>query len=369
VKVHYEACTILMLGMVGRLDGDPFELVARTCVRGRKGALWNEWVMRFTSSSSTTKSGETGERLKFLAESGNALTIYEEQSILPSIDMLAIGAPIDTGFVVVERGRATRVAHWGVVDGDASPSYAYADLSSRTGVNATIDYGSDETDRPRVFFGRRVTLTELALRPHVEHPRFIPVPELSRPKGVEPWLDVGDEGELAGTRFRVMGIVSRSLLVEPGEGDGEEEDGDAVTWDEYLLHNAHVGFRWLVIAEGHWSLVESVDAGVIGEDVGSATISGETHEKLSEGIARVDWAAGELPWEIAIGDTSNVRDFVSPPWMLSKEWSDDDVSWSRGIYVEPDTVAKAFGKRALPKPEGRAPNQPPSLALPTSKTT
>jgi hypothetical protein len=79
---------------------------------------------------------------------------------------------------------------------------------------------------------------------------------------------------------------------------------------------------------------------------------------VSEGAARIEWAIGELGWEITIGEETHVRDFLRAPYMLTKEWTAHEVHWARARYVTPDTIAKAFGKRALPKPIGRAPHQP-----------
>jgi hypothetical protein len=177
-------------------------------------------------------------------------------------------------------------------------------------------------------------------------------PEVSRPKGVELWLDVGDEGTLDGTRFRVVGILSRSTMLD------DAENGERVAWDEYLLHDASAGFRWLVVTDGHWSLVEAIEAGRVHEEGTDAMIDDDVYTSISEGIARVDWATGELPWEVAIGDTSNVKDFARPSYLLTKEWTVDEVTWSRGRWIAPDVVAKAFEKRTLPKPIGRAPNAP-----------
>ncbi len=335
--LRFASSTALELGARGRLDGVPFTLEGRTCVRGRRGALWNEWNVRF----------EDGRTL-FLAEAGGSFTIYEEGSILPSHAEVLVGAALDPSFIVVERGEAVRVARWGAVD-EAPSSYAYVDISGRgrrAGELATIDYGSEP---PRVFVGRKVTLAELGLTPRSGPVRLIAAPEVSRPKGVETWLDVGDVGEIGGMQFRVVGMVSRST------GANEE---DRVRWDEYLLVEAVAGFRWLVMTDGHWSLVETIDVGRVEEDDGSVVLDGVTYEPLSlEGVARVDWATGELPWEIGIGDTSNVKDFVHPPWILTREWTADELTWSRGTYLAPDAIAKAFGKRPLPRPTGRAPNQ------------
>ena len=89
-----------------------------------------------------------------------------------------------------------------------------------------------------------------------------------------------------------------------------------------------------------------------------ATLDGELYKPLSKGKARLDWATGELPWLASIGDVSDVRDYVRAPFVLSRESTADEVSWSRAAYLPTDVVARAFGKRNLPKPVGRAPNQP-----------
>lgn len=66
-----------------------------------------------------------------------------------------------------------------------------------------------------------------------------------------------------------------------------------------------------------------------------------------------------------MGDAVRVRDYVRAPHVLSRESTDDEVTWSLGTYVRPAVVARAFHKSALPKPVGRAPNQPPET---TKKT-
>ena len=333
MRATYEPWTSLELGARGRLDGAPFTLASRTAIRGRRGAVWNEWTVRFDDG-----------RTLFLAEAAGAFTLYDEGSLTPPLARIAVGGPLDTGFVVVERGEATRVAQWGTA-ADAPASYAYVDLSGPDGTLASIDYGSIP---PRVFVGRRVTPVDLGLAARLDQVRFIPVPDVSRPKGVEAWLTPGEVGELRGTRFRVVGAVSRST------GSSEQE---RTRWDEYLLFEAAAGLRWLVVADGHWTIVEPLEAGRVEElRSGSVVIDGVTYEPLSEGVARVDWATGELPWEVTIGETANVKDFVHPSSMLTRESTEDDLTWSRGTSLAPEAIVKAFGRRPLPKPTGRAPH-------------
>jgi hypothetical protein len=324
----HEDCTVLEMGARGSFGGAAFALVGRACMRGHRGSLWNEWTMRFDDG-----------RTLFLTEAFGALVLYEEGSILPAWDALAAGEAVDPGHVVVERGTAHRVASWGEV-AEAPESHRYVALSARSGAPATIDYGGE---RPRVFLGRRLSLAEVGLttRAGMGHPRCIPTPDVSRPLGVDVWLAPGDEGELDGEPVRVVGIVSRTL---------EGERTRPTSWEEYLLYGAARGLRWLVVSGGHWSLARNVEAGLVRETEEAAEIGADRYEAEAEQRVRVVWAAGELPWEVAVGDASSVRDYTGLGDVLTKEWTLDEVSWSLTEDLTPDVIAKAFRKRTLPKP-------------------
>lgn len=346
MSAAYEATTVLELGARGKYKSAPFVLAGRSCVRSDAGGLWNEWILTFDDG-----------RQGFLAEALGAFTLFFERPVAPPYDALRIGEPLLTGFVVVERGQAKRVARWGDVP-EAPKTYRYADLSSATGETATIDYGSGERTDPDVFVGRRVKLSEMGLTARTDRPKLIAAPGGPAPKGVETWLAVGDTGELESTsdggapgqraRFRVIGIMHRSIKVE----------GERYTWEEYVLHSSAHGLRWLVVSDGHWSFIESVEAGQVEVTERGAKYRGQLHTFMSNGKARVEWATGELPWEVAIGDVTDARDYLRTPHVLSCERSADEINWSYGTYTPPDTVARAFGKKLLPKPSGRAPNQP-----------
>lgn len=348
----YEETTVLALGARGKTAGAAFTLAGRTCVKSAGGGLWNEWTLAFDDG-----------RRAYLAEAMGGFTLFWERAIAPTWDALAVGGPLDTRFVVVERGEAKRVARWGDTP-DAPRAYRYADLSSKDGEAATIDYGG----APDVFVGRRVRLAELGLapRPDAGGVRFVPVKESARPKGLETWLGVGDVGDLAtadkaekadkGAKsgrgkasFRVIGILQRSIRIE----------GERYTWEEYVLHSPVEGLRWLVVSDGHWNLVATIEAGEVDEtEETKAVYRGETYRYSSSGTAKIEWATGELPWELGDVRTASVADYVRAPNVLSRESTKDEVTWSLGTYTPPDVVARAFGKRVLPKPSGRAPNQP-----------
>jgi len=332
--VKYEESTVLELGARGKHGGAAFELVGRTVVRSKSGGLWNEWMVRFDDG-----------RIAFLAEARGTFTLLFERPFAPARDALVVGEPLDTGFLVAERGQAQRIAHWGE-EIPAPKSYVYADLSSRSGETATIDWGENE---PHVFVGKRVALSAIGLSPRAERPRFVPVKATPPPRGFEPCLAVGDEGTLDGVRWRVLGLVQRSIRIE----------GTRYTWEEYLLHDPAAGFRWLVVSDGHWNLVDIVELGLVTVvDDDNVIFGGEKYRFYSGGKARVEWATGEMPWDVVIGDETEVADYVKAPYVVSGEFSSDEITWSRGVYTAPETIAKSFRKRVLPKPRGRAPNQP-----------
>ena len=328
--------TVLVLGARGKWRGAAFSLAGRVYVKSEAGGHWNEWTLSFDDG-----------RTAYLAEAAPGFTLFTEGSLAPPLGALMIGEPLHTGFVVNERGKAKRLARWGELP-EVPGTYRYADLSSTSGAVATIDYGASDRDAPSVFVGTRVKLKELGLTARTEPRRFVAVPPSNPPKGLEIWLAVGDSADLGGARYRVIGIMQRST----------KSDGERFTWEEYVLHSPTEGVRFLVVSDGHWSFVEPVEAGLVSLEKGGARFDGALYEEWSTGKSRLEWATGELPWEAAIGDVVEAADYVNAPHMLSCERSADEVTWSRGTYLPPDTVARAFGRRALPKPEGRAPNQP-----------
>lgn len=327
-KRLYEESTVLELGAKGSFDGEKFVLVGRTCLRGESGALWNEWAMRFDK-------GKT----RWLAEARGDFVVYDEaESIFGSAEGLVVDVPIN--FIVVERGEATRVATWGDVP-DLPKRHRFADIVGPEGWPVTIDWTGEGS---HTYAGTRTTLAELGLRAR-KGPRRLPAaPEIVRPKSITAWLDVGDEGTITSRgRFRVAGILGRSIKV----------DGEKFTWVEYFLDSAEDGFRWLSESDGHWSFVTPIDP-----ISARAELSKPKVEKYSSGTARIEWAHGELPWAVEIGETVEVADWLGPTAMISRESAPDEVSYSLVEWISPDTIAKSFSKRSLPKPVGRAPHQP-----------
>lgn len=288
-----EAFTVLTLGQRGIHEGAPFTLAGQCLVRSAHGLWWTEWRLRFDDA-----------RILFLAESGGRLVLFREASLLPDVLTLVAGAPLDRGWTVTATGSAVRVGRWGENAGLAR-AYAYAELAREDEV-ATIE-------PPHAFRGKVVQLADLGLA--AERPlRLHRVPELSPPPETG-WLPIGTTGTFRGRRAEVIGCIARTA--------------DGAVWEEHLVR--HEGaLAWLVLADGTWSEIEPL---VFGPDEG---------ERVE---ATVTWAAGELPWEVTVGE----RSVLSEHHGITREASVHGVSFSRARPIPTEDIAKSFGKRALPR--------------------
>jgi hypothetical protein len=380
----------LQLGLHGRIGGVDFELVGRTQLQHELGGVWDEWYAALADG-----------RWGWLAEAQGCFYLTFEQPIpeegLPLQGELQVGEPAPipgpVDFVTAEKGSARLVSGRGEIPFRVEPgaAVAYADLSGPAGEFATLDYSQSP---PAYYAGRQVTLAELGLggAPAAEHearhvkgaelrcpqcggPLELRAPERSKrvtcpscgalldcaqgrlawlqaleppPPAVAPVLPLGSTGALGDNTYTVVGFVVRSV----------EEDGQRWPWQEYLLYEPLAGFRWLTCSGGHWSFVAGVPPGQVTTAGRTASWRGRPYRLFQDGMARVDHVLGELYWEVKAGEEVQTADFVRPPEMLSKEWSEAEVNWSVGTYLSPKEVARAFGVDVPLSTEGVAPNQP-----------
>lgn len=311
--MNLEATSILTLGASGVLDGVPFTLVGRRCIRGNRGAVWNEWTLEGLPHTT-------------LAESAGRFTLYREAPLIASVEKLVAGARLP--WVVVERGMASSAAEWGSV-APVPESWEYADLSEvPSGRRATMTDGT-------AFIGQAVDPVALGLTIRREPPALVPTPNVAMPSGLQLWLEVGDKGTLEGTEWHVVGIVARKT--------------ETAQWEEYCVYSAGIGLRWLVVSDGHWLYVSPVEPGTVEEPFPLAALAASARgdaEPPAPDVPRVIWAAGELPWAVAIGETVMAVEVGD----LAGEYAASDITWSRQQPLATDDVARAFNKRAMPKP-------------------
>lgn len=174
-----------------------------------------------------------------------------------------------------------------------------------------------------------------------------------------PRIPLGTRGTWKGAPWEVIGCQVVTITVD-------EVD---YSWTEYVCFNPYRGFLYLSEYEGHWNVIEKLRRRPEKEHAGKQPVvelDGVPYKHFQTAIARTTAALGEFPWELRVGDTVVSRDFVAPPYLLSAEASDNEVTWSLGTYTKPALITKAFGLQSrLIDPIGVFANQPnPYAELP-----
>jgi Domain of unknown function (DUF4178) len=395
----------LDVGIHGTWRDVPFELTGRAQLGHEMGGQWDEWYATFSNGW-----------LGWLAEAQGRFYLTFQHQIpenvtLPSFDQLQLGQtvsglPSPTPLMVAETGRATALSAKGEIPYLLTPSetYYYADLAGPNGAFGTLDY--NETP-PLVFLGQQVTLAELGItttRAPEREQRKVEAAQLGCPKcggplelrapdktervtcpncnslldvnhgqlkflkaldkpSFEPVIPIGSTGDLPEGKMTVIGAMSRSVTIE----------GTQYFWSEYLLYNPQIGFRWLVHSDEHWNYVQAVPPGEVSEIARSVSFRGKGYRIFQDAQAVVESVLGEFYWKVEAGEGVRAVDYVSPPYMLSKEVTSlvvsqptrpgkkhdiGEINWSLGTYVTPAQIEKSFGLSALSRPSGIAPNQP-----------
>lgn len=170
-------------------------------------------------------------------------------------------------------------------------------------------------------------------------------------------LPLHARGKLDGVTWEIIGVCWRRCVV----------DGVAYPWQEFFLFNPYKGYRWLIysMSDGHWSLGEALAAAprIAETRHHSVELRKRRYKHFQGADAVVSYVEGEFTWQVQVGDSAHVDDFVAPPWGVSIEQSagPDGVELNRTIqrHVDRAEVLAAFGADLkLPKPRGVGPLQP-----------
>jgi uncharacterized protein DUF4178 len=167
---------------------------------------------------------------------------------------------------------------------------------------------------------------------------------------IEPKIPLGTRGKIGGTVYEIIGFQVRDVTVA----------GDFFSWEEYLLFNPYKGFRYLSGYMGHWNFIRVLNA--LPQDVGfgrKMQFDGRTYSRFDTVTAETSYVLGEFPWRAQVGDSAEVGDFISPPYMLSSESTGAEITWSLGEYWTGDQIWKTFNLPGRPDPaSGVFANQP-----------
>jgi hypothetical protein len=173
----------------------------------------------------------------------------------------------------------------------------------------------------------------------------------------DPLIPLGTRGKIQDVVYEVVGFQVRQIQV----------DHAFYRWGEYLLFNPYKGFHYLTEYAGHWNLVSTVQSLPEGDPTpGSGTprsYQGQRYRHFQTATATTVFVLGEFPWQVRVGESATVADYVSPPWMLSGEVSaDKEVTWSLGEYIRGADIWTGLALPGQPPPaEGIYADQPSPL--------
>ena len=165
-----------------------------------------------------------------------------------------------------------------------------------------------------------------------------------------PLIPLGSRGTIRGTVYEVIGFQRRTIHV----------DGAPYSWHEYVLFNPFKGFRYLTEYNGHWNDV-SILRSVPVWSPGASTLNylGETYRHFQTAQAGTSFVLGEFPWQVRVGESAEVSDYVSPPRVISAERTGKEITWSMGEYITGRDLWRAFKLSGeAPAPIGVYENQP-----------
>ena len=318
----------------------------------------------------------------------------------PGFDELQVGSPaprVPYGLTVVEKGEANYASAEGEIPYALTPgaTCTYADLNGPNGLFATLDFSDDA---PIFYAGKEVSLAELqpdgsAAPPkrektvavtHLSCPHCGGALELRAPDQSErvgcpycgslldcssgnlnllhalkgnfekPLIPLGSVAEFEGQKLTVIGFLVRSCVIE----------GVKYYWREYLLYKAELGFRWLVVSDGHWTFVRNANAGEVRASGKDVLYHGTTFRRFQDAEAKVELVLGEFYWRIETGETVATSDFIAPPQILSCERTNyrdgkgGEISWSLGQYLPAEEIRAKFKVDKLPAQSSAGACQP-----------
>jgi hypothetical protein len=176
-----------------------------------------------------------------------------------------------------------------------------------------------------------------------------------------PRIPLGTRGTIRGAAYDTIGFERRTIHV----------DGIPYSWHEYVLFNPYKGFRYLTEYNGHWNDISVLRAlPTVNDDSNPPTLTylGETYRQFQKANAATSFVLGEFPWQVRVGESARVTDYVSPPRVISSERTGTEITWSMGEYISGRDIWKAFSLPGDPPSSiGVYENQPSPLSADSGK--
>lgn len=362
------------IGMSGTFNGKSFTIIGRIQQQYSEG-MWNEWLLSFSDSKTAWLSEGSG--MFYLTQ------LISAKELLPSFDAIELGKSVlleGKSFSVSNIERARCIATEGEIPFSVGAE-SEANLVDLTGENAQFACLDYSDANPLLYIGRAVDIEQLNINIDLKVPAKLKAESLvcagcgnsvtllnpasqsvvcvscgmaneySNGKLLRLFsqenrkgrfsIPVGTKGVLEGVAYEVIGAMERT-----GGGD---------RWAEYLLYSASKGVRWLVCANGHWSLLKTCPPPSVQNNY--IYFNNRSYKHFSTYRSSVNYVLGEFYWKLGRGESAHCVDFVCPPFVLSSEKNGKEIVWSEGYYLQAQDVAAAFSIKP-PSKRGVGINQP-----------
>ena len=125
-----------------------------------------------------------------------------------------------------------------------------------------------------------------------------------------------------------------------------------------MLFNPLKGYATLAEYNGHWNYVvelHSIPTKVTAQEF---TYEGNTYALYSTYGAQTPQAVGEFPFKLISSYEVRVSEYISPPYMLSIESSQEEYVWYKGEYIKGQEIKKAFQLEKITPKVGVGSTQP-----------
>jgi len=156
-------------------------------------------------------------------------------------------------------------------------------------------------------------------------------------------IRLGMKARIGGTEYEAIG---RQVM-------RQHEEGQVYTWEEWVLASAEGHMLFLEYDEGKWKQSEPFipEEPVGPEELMSAVpgrllrLDGRSAMVSDAGVYEVAFAEGEFPWLVLPGKRVAFRDATSGNRVYCVEWTEDEIEYFRGGFLDERQVYAAFGMR------------------------
>ncbi|MCW3084010.1 MAG: hypothetical protein JWP12_1376 [Bacteroidetes bacterium] len=138
----------------------------------------------------------------------------------------------------------------------------------------------------------------------------------------------------------------------------KKENGTSYFWHEYTLFNPVHGPAYLAQYEGHWTYLKEIKGLPIITEGRTATYRDFEYSLFSKYRAKLSTACGESIYQFSISEIPAVEEYISPPFMITKEQTADNITWYIGEYIQPSEIKSTFTLTAIPDRVGTGMIQP-----------